>query len=113
MFSFGKKLREARETVGFSQKDLATKIGSVHTVIGRYERDEMKPSIDVVKKLAEELGTTVGYLLGEAKESLLLKDPIMLKRFQEINELEDTDKQCIYTFLDAFLAKNKLQAFLK
>jgi len=37
----------------------------------------------------------------------------MLKRFQEINELEETDKQCIYTFLDAFLAKNKLQAFLK
>ena len=82
-------------------------------IMGRYERDEMKPSIDVVKKLAEELGTTVGYLLGEAKESLLLKDPVMLKRFQEINELEDSDKQCVYTFLDAFLAKNKLQAFLK
>jgi len=48
-------------------------------------KNEMKPSIDVVKKLAEELVTTVGYLLGEAKESLLLKDPIMLKRFQEIN----------------------------
>ena len=73
----------------------------------------MKPSIDVVKRLAEELETTVGYLLGEAKESLLLKDPIMLKRFQEINELEDSDKQCIYTLLDAFLAKSKLQAFLK
>jgi len=73
----------------------------------------MKPSIDVVKKLAEELGTTVGYLLVEAKESLLLKDPVMLKRFQEINELEDSEKKCVYTFLDAFLAKNKLQAFLK
>tara|TARA_Y100001978_G_C23511139_1_gene345651 strand:+ start:54 stop:341 length:288 start_codon:yes stop_codon:yes gene_type:complete len=73
----------------------------------------MKPSIDVVKKLAEELGTTVGYLLGEAKEAQLLKDPVMLKRFQEINELDDSEKQCIYTFLDAFLAKNKMQAFLK
>lgn len=113
MFSFGKKLREARETVGFSQKELASKIGSVHTVIGRYERDEMKPSIDVVKRLAEELGTTVGYLIGEAKEAKLLKDPIMLQRFQEINELEEADKKCIYTFLDAFLAKNKMQAFLK
>ena len=113
MFSFGKKLREAREAIGLSQKDLATKIGSVHTVIGRYERDEMKPSIDVVKRLAEELGTTVGYLLGEAKESQLLKDPVMLQRFQEINELDDADKACVFTFLDAFLAKNKMQAFLK
>ena len=113
MFSFGKKLREARENKNLSQKNLATKIGSVHTVIGRYERDEMKPSIDVVKRLAEELGTTVGYLLGEAKEAQLLKDPIMLKRFQEINELNDFDKQCVFTFLDAFLARNKMQAFLK
>jgi transcriptional regulator with XRE-family HTH domain len=113
MLSFGKKLREAREAVSLSQKDLATKIGSVHTVIGRYERDEMKPSIDVVKRLAEELGTTVGYLIGEAKESKLLKDPVMLQRFQEINELNDSDKACVFTFLDAFLAKNKMQAFLK
>lgn len=113
MFSFGKKLREAREAAGLSQKDLANKIGSVHTVIGRYERDEMKPSIDVVKKLAVELGTTVGYLLGEAKEAQLLKDPVMLKRFQEIDQLSDKDKECVYTLLDAFLAKTKMQAFLK
>ena len=69
--------------------------------------------MDVVKKLAEELGTTVGYLIGEAKEAKLLKDPVMLKLFQEINELKDSEKQCVYTFLDAFLAKNKMQAFLK
>jgi len=55
----------------------------------------------------------VGYLLGEAKEAQLLKDPAMLKRFQEINEFDDTDKACVFTFLDAFLAKNKMQAFLK
>lgn len=73
----------------------------------------MKPSIDVVKKLAEELGTTVGYLIGEAKEAQFLKDPNMLKRFQEIDELSDKDKECIYSLLDAYLAKNKLQAFLK
>lgn len=113
MLSFGKKLREAREANSLSQKELAQKIGSVHTVIGRYERDEMKPSIDVVKKLAAELETTVGYLLGEADEAQLLKDPAMLKRFQEINNLTEDDKQCVFTFLDAFLAKNKMQAFLK
>ena len=113
MFSFGKKLREAREAAGLSQKDLANKSGSVHTVIGRYERDEMKPSIDVVKKRAVELGTTVGYLLGEAKEAQLLKDPVMLKRFQEIDQLSDKDKECVYTLLDAFLAKTKMQTFLK
>lgn len=39
-------------------------------------------------------------------------DPAMLKRFNEINELPDKEKECVYQFLDAFLAKQKLQAFL-
>jgi hypothetical protein len=73
----------------------------------------MKPSIDVVKRLTDELSTTVGYLIDETKEANLLKDPAMLKRFQEIDQLDDKDKECVFSFLDAFLAKHKLQAFLK
>jgi transcriptional regulator with XRE-family HTH domain len=107
MSTFGKKLREARETKGLSQQELAKSIGTIHTVVGRYERDEMKPSIDVVKRLAEELDTTVGYLIDEAKEANLLKDPAMLMRFQEIDQLNNHDKECVFTFLDAFIAKNK------
>ena len=112
MVTFGKRLREAREAKSLSQQDLAKLIGSVHTVIGRYERDEMKPSIDVVKRLSEELGTTVGYLIGEAKEAQLLKDPAMLRRFQQIDEMDDKEKECIYSLLDAFIAKSKLKTLL-
>ena len=112
MVTFGKRLREAREAKTLSQQDLAKLIGSVHTVIGRYERDEMKPSIDVVKRLADELGTTVGYLIGEAKEAQLLKDPAMLRRFQQIDEMDDKEKECIYSLLDAFIAKSKLKMLL-
>ena len=81
---FGEKLREAREAAELSQKDLANKIGSVHTVIDRYERDEMKPSIDVVKRLADTLETTAGYLHGETQDRNLLKDPAMLRRLTRI-----------------------------
>ena len=112
MVTFGKRLKEAREAKGLSQKELAQEIGSINTVIGRYEKDKMKPSIDVVKKLAEKLETTVGYLIGEIEETQLLRDPVMLRRFQEINKLNDTDKECLFTFLDAFLAKHKLSTFL-
>jgi ribosome-binding protein aMBF1 (putative translation factor) len=51
-----------------------------YTVIGKYERDEMKPSIDVAKKLAKLVDTTVGYLLGESKDMNVLKDPAMLSK---------------------------------
>lgn len=113
MNSFGKKLREAREGKGLSQSQLAKLLATNHSIIGKYERDEVKPTIDVVKKLAEQLGTTVGYLLGENEDMNLLKDPLMLKRFNEINLLPDEDKKCVYSLLDAYLAKNKLKAILQ
>ena len=74
MSSFGKKLRESREDKGISQSELARKLGVHHSIIGKYERDEVKPTIDVVKNIAAALDTTVGYLLGESKKHEVLKD---------------------------------------
>ena len=109
--SFGKKLRECREAKGLSQSELARQLDTHHSIIGKYERDEVKPSIDVVKKITGLLGTTVGYLLGETQETNLFKDPNLLKRFNEINSLDE--KECVYSLMDAFLAKSKLQSILK
>ena len=69
MTSFGKKLRECRDAKGLSQSELAKILNTNHSIIGKYERDEVKPSIDVVKNLADELETTVGFLLGETTQT--------------------------------------------
>jgi len=74
-----------------------------YTVIGKYERDEMLPSIEVAKKLAQLLDTTVGYLLGEASSSSTFKDPAMLQRLNEISALPDEDKHCILYTIDGLL----------
>jgi len=74
---------------GLSQQDLAKLLETSYTVIGKYERDEMKPSIDVAKKLAKLVDTTVGYLLGESKDMNVLKDPNMLKRLNDIQSFPE------------------------
>lgn len=93
-----------------SQQDLAKILKISHSVIGRYEQDEMSPSIDAVKKLASVLDTTVGYLLGEAKEKKILKDTAMLKRLNDINALSDKDKEHILNTIDVLIKSAKLQA---
>lgn len=103
MNTFGKRLRECREAKNLSQQDLAKLMDTSYTVIGKYERDEMKPSIDVAKNLAKLVDTTVGYLLGETKEMNVLKDPAMLKRLNEIGSLPEKDKECILYTLDGLL----------
>jgi len=103
MISFGKKLRECRETQSFSQSKLAQEVSLHHSIIGRYERDEAKPTIDVVKRLASALKTTVGYLLGETEDASLFKDPSMLQRLKELSKLSEHDKNHILYALDGLL----------
>jgi transcriptional regulator with XRE-family HTH domain len=108
--TFGKKLRECREDKGLSQQELAKILKTSHSVIGRYERDEMSPSIDAVKKMAATLDTTVGYLLGESNEGKTLKDTAMLKRLNDISALPDKDKEHILYTIDGLIKSAKLQA---
>jgi len=108
MGSFGKKLAECRKAKNLSQKELAEIFTTSHTTIGKYERDEMTPSIDAAKKLAKILDTTVGYLLGENNNADLFKDPKMLQRFQDIINLPEKDKECLLTTVDHFIKASKI-----
>lgn len=110
MTSFGKKLRECREAKGISQSEVAKLLSTNHSIIGKYERDEVKPTVDVVKKLAETLDTTVGYLLGETQDLNILKDQDMLKRLNDIASFSEADKEHILFALDAMITKVKLNS---
>lgn len=109
MSTFGKKLRERREVKGLSQKELAKQLNTSYSVIGKYERDEMLPSIEAARKIAKLLGTTVGYLLGETDQENILKDPEMLKRLNEIEKMDNEDKGSILKVLDGFIKSVKLK----
>ena len=108
MQSFGKKLRECRDAKNLSQSALAKLLNTNHSIIGKYERDEVKPTIDVVKKLADALDTNVGYLLGETDNINVLKDSMMLKRLNDIASFSKKEQEHILFALDAMITKIKL-----
>ena len=64
MSSFGKKLPDSREAKNPSQKEPAKLPITPHSVIGKYEREEMTPRMEAAVKLATILETIVGYLFG-------------------------------------------------
>ena len=110
MSTFGKRLRDCRKEKGLSQNEVAKLLNTNHSVIGKYERDDVNPSIDAVKRLAELLDTTVAYLVGEADTDELFKNSDMLRRLKDISQLPEQDKQAILYNLDALLrdAKTRL-----
>lgn len=68
--SFGSRLLEAKKKRVLSQEDMARHLGTKDPAIGRYERDEMKPSIEVTAKMASYLGVSLDYLVGASDEQL-------------------------------------------
>jgi len=74
MSTFGKEIAQLRKDLKMSQIALAKLLNTSDSVIGRYERDEMTPSIRVARKVASILNTTVGYPLGEIDDDQLFKD---------------------------------------
>ena len=110
MASFGKKIAALRKEKKLSQTELAKQLNTSVSVISRYERDEMTPSIDAAKKLANILETTVGYLLGETEEQNLFKDPAMLQRLNDISSFSQEDQEHILYTLDALIKNVKLKS---
>jgi len=107
MSNFGKKISELRKDKKISQAELAKKLKTSVSVIGRYERGEMTPSIDAAVKIALVLDTTVGYLLGETDQVNLLRDSTMLNRLNDLERFPQKDKECIIYALDAMIRDTK------
>lgn len=93
------------------QKDLAEKSGISRVIIGKYEHGEAVPSIEAAKKIASALGVTLDYLAGMVSSAAF--DRRTIERFQDIEKLEESEKEHVFALLDAFLAKSKMQAILK
>ena len=63
----GQRLKLSRAAAGLSLRDLSAKIGNRVTAqaIGKYERNESMPSSGVLIALADALGVSVDYLVGD------------------------------------------------
>lgn len=58
------RIREAREKLGWTQSELAKKMGTTQQTIQRYEAGAVDVNSSKLVRLAEILGTTVYYLIG-------------------------------------------------
>jgi transcriptional regulator with XRE-family HTH domain len=105
--TIGNKIVKLRKERGWSQKHLAKKIGTSGPIIGRYERDEMIPSVEVAKKLANAFEITMDYLVDDTGTTVEIKDRHMLERFIAIEQLEQEEKKTIIHVIDSLLRDAK------
>lgn len=102
--TFGEQITTLRKRKSISQSELGKTVGTSGDIIGKYERDEVKPSIEVASKIADALEVSLDFLVGKTNVEI---DSKTLKRLQDIQKLNEQDKTHIFELLDAFLRDRK------
>lgn len=108
MLLFSKRLKETRKSIGMTQQELGDKIGVTKVSICCYEKGTRTPTLDTLMDLADVLGVSFTYLLGneeyvvaEGEESYginLASDEInlikALRRYPDVYDklLSDTER---------------------
>lgn len=104
---FGNRVLALRKQKGWSQPELGKEIGTSGAIIGRYERGEITPSIEVAKKLADAFGVTLDYLVSDKKVPNILQDKAMLDRWQVIDTLTPPEQERILSVMDSLVRDAK------
>ena len=105
MMKISKIIADLREQKEWNQSELADKSGVSRVMIGNYERGEAVPSVDAAKKIADALGVSMDYLVGEGTTSKF--DKKTLKRLQEIELLDDLKRQVLFDLIDTYIRDAK------
>lgn len=98
---FGKRLLDLRKEKELNREALAKLIGTSGAIIGKYERNERTPSVEIANKLAEALEVSLDYLVGNTSQML---DTKVIKQIQEIQQLPKADRDHLF-----YLMENVLQ----
>lgn len=99
--NIGSKITELRKKNNWSQEELAKQIDSSRVMIGKYERGDNSPSVEVLVRLAKAFNVSVDFLLGEGANASYDKE--MIKRLEEVENLPPLEKDRIFHFIDLII----------
>ncbi|WP_298537801.1 helix-turn-helix transcriptional regulator [uncultured Algibacter sp.] len=105
--TLGQQITKLRKQKKLSQNDLGKKVGTSGDIIGRYERDEVNPSVEVASRIANVLEVSLDFLIGKQNIEV---DRQLLKRVIEVQQMNDEDREHILYTLDALIKSVKLKS---
>jgi transcriptional regulator with XRE-family HTH domain len=105
MVNIGERIMQLRKAKNWSQDELAQAVESSRVMIGKYERGDNSPSVEVIVKLAKVFEVSVDFLLGEGSNASYNKE--MVKRLDEVETLPTEEKQRIYHYMDLVIRDYK------
>jgi transcriptional regulator with XRE-family HTH domain len=103
---FGQRLAAIRKSKGWSQRELADKLGVKRELVDYYERRAPNPALDFIQRAAEALGVSAAELIGE--EGVRKKrgggpEGRMRRLFEQASKLPRSQQEKIAAVIEAFV----------
>jgi len=105
MIDIANKITLLRKKHSLSQTELAKRVGCSREIISKYEKDNVMPSIEMAKKIADAFEVSLDFLVGVGLNASF--DKKMLERLENVENLPDTEKDRIYHFIDLVIRDTK------
>ncbi len=92
-----------------TREKLGQLISTSGAIIGKYEREERTPSVEIARKIAEVLEVSLDFLVGNTDQKL---DSSILDKILQIQQLPNEDRSHLLYLVDNILQNVKAkQAF--
>ena len=87
-----KKIYELRLSFGWTQVQLAQKLGVTKQTVSNWENDNIQPSIDMLIKLSKIFNVSTDYLLGLTPTNIINVDGLPIEFISHIVQIIDDYK---------------------
>jgi putative transcriptional regulator len=104
---FSERLKNLRKEAGFTQVDVASKLGISQPAYASWERGVKKPTQENLVKIAQIFNVSIDYLVGNSEEKLDELDNIELLFRMNSKGLTDEEKAIFKKELIDFMEERK------
>lgn len=84
MQGFGLRLENLREKYGYSKRDVSIMLGFTANVYGSYEREERRPALETIIKLADIFNVSLDYLIRGQEYQQNTEDLSNVQKVQDL-----------------------------
>jgi len=114
--ALGQRLKELRLRRGWSQDELAKKVGVQQKQISSYERGANTPSGEIFVALADAFDVSLDYLAQRTASdstSMPIADMELLERARRIDRMDEEDRLLIKHVMDLLIMKTRFKEIVE
>lgn len=110
MLNISEKIKTIRKTKGLSQQDVADKLFMNRVQYTRIETGKSEPTVTILSKIADALSVDMlDFFKDDNAFDINSYEKSIVEKIQLIEQLDDKQKNSIFTFIDTAISNKRMK----